>query len=218
MPDQTPDQTPGQMPEKNLTDATPVGNTRPTKDQAEKAVRLLLEYIGEDLSREGLAETPKRVVKSYKELFSGYNHDIAEILDKRFHDISTYKDTILLRDIDFNSVCEHHMLPFSGTVDIAYIPNGFVVGVSKLARLVDAFAKRLQIQEKMTAEIANAFQEHVKPLGVAIRVTASHSCMTTRGTMKGSSMLDSTAYRGTFADNPQKRQEFWDMLRNPSHR
>ena len=196
----------------NITTERHEGN-RPSKDEAEKAVRLLLEYIGEDLSREGLAETPKRVVKSYKELFSGYMIDPAEILDKRFHDISTYQDIILLRDIDFSSLCEHHMLPFTGRVDIAYIPNGFVVGVSKIARLVDAFAKRLQIQEKMTAQIADCFQELVNPLGVAIRVTATHSCMTSRGTMKGRSMLDSTKYTGIFATDREMRQEFWHMLR-----
>lgn len=184
----------------------------PTKEEAEAAVKTLLEYIGEDLSREGLKETPKRVVKSYNELFSGYHVNPADILDKRFHDISTYQDIILLRNIDFSSLCEHHMLPFSGKVDLAYIPNGFVVGVSKIARLVDAFAKRLQIQEKMTAEIADCFQKYVNPLGVAIRVTASHSCMTSRGTMKGRSMLDSTKYTGIFDTNSEKRKEFWSML------
>lgn len=189
-----------------------LSDSAPTKEEAEAAVKLLLEYIGEDLGREGLKETPKRVVKSYNELFSGYSLDPADILDKRFHDISTYQDIILLKDIDFSSLCEHHMLPFSGKVDIAYIPNGFVVGVSKIARLVDAFAKRLQIQEKMTAEIADSFQQHVNPLGVAIRVTASHSCMTSRGTMKGRSMLDSTKYTGIFSTSPDKRKEFWDML------
>lgn len=199
------------MSDKKMADRR-LSDSAPTKEEAEAAVKLLLEYIGEDLGREGLKETPKRVVKSYNELFSGYSLDPADILDKRFHDISTYQDIILLKDIDFSSLCEHHMLPFSGKVDIAYIPNGFVVGVSKIARLVDAFAKRLQIQEKMTAEIADSFQQHVNPLGVAIRVTASHSCMTSRGTMKGRSMLDSTKYTGIFSTSPDKRKEFWDML------
>lgn len=187
--------------------------TKPTEMEARQAVQVLLEYIGEDLSREGLQDTPKRVINSYQELFSGYKLDPAEILNKQFHDISSYKDIVLLREIDFSSICEHHMLPFSGTIDIAYIPNGFVVGLSKIARLVDSFAKRLQIQEKMTAEIADSFQKHIEPLGVAIRVSASHSCMTTRGAMKGGSMLDSIKYTGLFATDPHKRQEFWNMLK-----
>lgn len=185
---------------------------KPTDEQAREAVKTLLEYIGEDVAREGLIETPKRVIKSFRELYAGYEADISEILNKRFYDISTYQDIIILKNIDFSSVCEHHMLPFFGTVDIAYIPNGFVVGVSKLARLVDAFAKRLQIQEKLTAEIAESLQEHLNPLGVAVRVSASHSCMTTRGTMKGMSTLDSTKFTGLFADNASCRQEFLGLI------
>lgn len=186
--------------------------TRPDAEEAENAVRVLLEYIGEDLTREGLKETPKRVIKSYKELYSGYDMDASDILDKRFFDISSYKDIVMLRDIEFSSLCEHHMLPFYGHVDLAYIPNGYVVGVSKIARLVDAFAKKLQIQEKMTAEIADTFQEHVKPQGVAIRVRASHSCMSTRGTKKGGSLLDTTKYTGLFDSDSNYRKEFWSML------
>ena len=185
---------------------------RPSVSDAENAVRVLLEYIGEDLTREGLKETPKRVIKSYNELYSGYNIDIADILNKRFFDISSYKDIVLLRDIEFSSLCEHHMLPFYGHVDFAYIPSGYVVGVSKIARLIDAFAKKLQIQEKMTAEIADAFQEHLKPQGVAIRVRASHSCMSTRGARKGCSLLDTLKYTGLFESDSNHKREFLAML------
>ncbi len=191
----------------------PLGKTRPSAQDAENAVRVLLEYIGEDLTREGLKETPKRVIKSYKELYSGYHMNVADILDKRFCDISSYKDIIVLRDIEFSSLCEHHMLPFFGHVDIAYIPNGHVVGVSKIARLVDACAKKLQIQEKMTAEIADTFQKHVNPQGVAIRVRASHSCMSTRGTKKGGSILDTIKYTGLFDSDQTYKKEFWSMIR-----
>lgn len=187
--------------------------TRPTKEEAEAAVKLLLQYIGEDTDREGLKETPARVVKSYGELFEGYGHDIAKVLNKRFQDISEYNDVVLLKSVNFTSLCEHHMLPFSGTVDIAYMPDGVVVGVSKLARLVDVFSKRLQIQERMTANVACALQEYLKPKGVAVRVSATHSCMTTRGTLKEGSILESSHFTGLYSDSHEKRQEFWGMIR-----
>jgi GTP cyclohydrolase I len=155
---------------------------RPTQKEAEDAVRVLLNYIGEDTQREGMRATPTRVIKSYTELFAGYKMDISEILSTTFSDISNFDDIVMLKNINFSSSCEHHMLPFSGFVDIAYLPNGSVVGISKIARLVDAYSKRLQIQEKMTANIAEALDKYLKPRGVAIRVSASHSCMTTRGT------------------------------------
>ncbi len=186
---------------------------KPTKQQAEDAVQLLLEYIVGDKGREGLKDTPKRVVKSYKELFSGYDDEIDLVLNKKFRDISEYNDVVLLKSINFTSTCEHHMLPFSGVVDIAYIPNGEVVGISKLARLVDMFARRLQIQERMTAEIACALQEHLRPRGVAIRVSASHSCMTHRGTQKGGSLMESTHFTGEYRDEILKRQEFLEAVR-----
>ncbi len=186
---------------------------RPTKEQAQAAVKLLLEYIGEDTSREGLRDTPTRVVKSYDELFEGYAHDVAKVLNKKFHDISEYNDVVLLKSVSFTSLCEHHMLPFSGTVDIAYIPDGVVVGVSKMARLVDVFSKRLQIQERMTANIACALQKHLNPKGVAVRISATHSCMTTRGTLKEGSVLESSHFTGLYLDNQEKRQEFCNMIR-----
>lgn len=186
---------------------------KPTKKEAEEAVRVLLNYIGEDTMREGMRDTPSRVIKSYDELFSGYKVKIDEILSTRFYDISNFNDVILLKSINFSSSCEHHMLPFTGFVDIAYLPDGFVVGISKIARLVDAYSKRLQIQEKMTANIAEAIDQHLKPRGVAVRISASHSCMTSRGTMKGGSVLESSHFTGAFKDNIQYRQEFWQMVK-----
>jgi GTP cyclohydrolase I len=186
---------------------------RPTKQQAEEAVRTLLRYIGEDANREGMRATPSRVIKSYDELFSGYKVNIEEILNTRFYDISNFNDIVLLKSINFSSSCEHHMLPFTGSVDIAYLPDGFVVGISKLARLVDAFSKRLQIQEKMTANIAEALDTYLKPRGVAVRVAATHSCMTSRGTMKAGSILESTHFTGVFKDQAEYRREFWHLVK-----
>ena len=185
---------------------------KPSKEQAEQAVRLLLHYIGEDPTREGLKDTPARVVKSYRELFAGYNVPIEAVLNKKFQDISKYKDVVLLQGIRFMSLCEHHMLPFTGTVAIAYIPDRVVVGLSKLARLVDAFARRLQIQERMTAQVADALQQHLNPQGVAVRVVASHSCMTTRGTMKEGSVMETVHFTGVYEEEPALRREFWTMI------
>lgn len=187
---------------------------RPTIEDAENAVSTLLEYIGEDLNREGLRETPARVIRSYEELFSGYKVDVEQLLDKKFYDISNFNDIVLLRAINFSSLCEHHMLPFNGFVDIAYIPNGHVVGISKIARLVDAYSKRLQIQEKMTADIGESLNKYLEPLGVAIRISASHSCMAYRGTVKGDAMLESSYFTGIFKEKPEYRSEFWQMLNN----
>jgi len=186
---------------------------KPSRKEAENAVKLLLSYIGEDTNREGLIDTPSRVVKSYIEVFSGYNAKIEEILDKKFYDIDEYNDIVLLRGIKFTSLCEHHMLPFSGAVDIAYIPDGVIIGISKLARLVDAFAKRLQVQEKMTSSIANSLQEHLKPQGVAIRVSATHSCMSMRGVLKTDSVMETTHFTGIYNNEQKKRKEFLAMLR-----
>jgi len=186
---------------------------KPTKQQAEAAVKLLLDYIVGDRKRGSLEDTPARVVKSYNELFSGYDDEIDSVLNKRFRDISEYDDVVLLKSINFTSTCEHHMLPFTGMVDIAYIPNGEVVGLSKLARLVDMFARRLQIQERMTAEIACALQDNLAPKGVAIRVSASHSCMTHRGAQKGKSIMESVHFTGLYREDPAKRQEFLEMIR-----
>ena len=186
---------------------------KPTKEQAEQAVKLLLEYIGEDTNREGLRDTPKRVIKSYAELFAGYDTQLDDVLSKRFYDVSNYDDVVLLKSISFTSLCEHHMLPFYGTVDIAYVPDKVVLGISKLSRLVNVFAKRLQIQERMTADIANALQENLRPQGVAIRVAATHSCMTTRGTLKEGSTMETSHFTGVYDSDPEKRKEFWNMIK-----
>ena len=186
---------------------------RPTKEEATKAVKLLLEYIGEDPMREGLRETPARVIKSYDEFFSGYEQNIKQILSKKFCDVSEYNDVILLKSINFTSKCEHHMLPFSGSVDIAYIPNGQVLGVSKLARLVDVFSKRLQIQERMTADIACNLQKYLQPKGVAVRVSAIHSCMTTRGASKDGSILETKHFTGIYLESEKDRLEFLNMIK-----
>ena len=187
--------------------------SKPTKKEAEEAVRTLLSYIGEDTDREGMQDTPARVIKSYEELFSGYKVKINEILNKEFYDISNFNDMVLLKGTSFSSLCEHHMLPFTGFVDIAYLPNSFVVGISKLARLIDAYARRLQIQEKMTAEIAESLDQYLKPRGVAVRISASHSCMKARGALKDGSILESTCFTGLFKDKPEYRQEFWQMVK-----
>ncbi|MFK7973819.1 MAG: GTP cyclohydrolase I FolE [Rickettsiaceae bacterium] len=187
---------------------------KPTKAEAQAAVKLILEYIGEDTSREGLQETPARVIKSYDELFVGYSQKIGNILNKQFQDICEYNDVVLLRSINFTSICEHHMLPFFGTVDIAYLPDGVVLGISKLARLVDIFSKRLQIQERLTSNIALALQEHLQPKGVAVRVRASHSCMTARGIFKVGSILESSHFTGIYHEQQNMRAEFWEMLKN----
>jgi GTP cyclohydrolase I len=189
---------------------------KPSIEEAENAVRTLLAFIGEDIHREGLIDTPKRVVKSYAELFSGYGKDPAILCDKQFHEVGNFKDLILLKNIKFKSFCEHHMLPFQGYVDIAYVPNNSVVGVSKLARIVKIFAARLQIQEKMTANIAESLQNSLSPLGVAIKISAIHSCMTMRGVMQEESVMETMHYTGIFEDNIQLRKEFLSLTSGKS--
>jgi len=186
---------------------------KPTQEQAEEAIKTLLQYLGEDTNREGLKDTPKRVIKSYKEIFGGYEADVSAILNKKFYEISQYQDIILLKNINFTSTCEHHMLPFTGKVDIAYVPDKVVIGISKLARLVDAFSKRLQIQERMTVSIAESLFKHLQPKGVAIAVSASHSCMSFRGVMKEGSLLDSSHFIGCFKDDIQMQKQFFNMIK-----
>lgn len=185
-----------------------------TKQQAEEAIQTLLKYLGEDINREGLKDTPRRVINSYKELFSGYSSDIEDILSKKFSEPKEYDGIILLRDIKFTSICEHHMLPFTGKVDIAYIPDEVVVGVSKLARLVETFARRLQIQERMTTQIVQALDLHLKPKGIAILVTASHNCMAFRGVMKEGSCLETSHFSGSFKESQYIQNQFWQMVKS----
>ena len=182
--------------------------TKPTRDEALSAIKTIIRYMGDDPTREGLIKTPDRVLKSYDELFSGYGADVASILNTKFADMYTFRDQVLLKDIKFSSFCEHHLLPITGSVDIAYIPDGCIIGISKLARLVEVFARRLQIQEKMTAEIAESLQEHLKPLGVAVRVTASHGCMSLRGVLQQDCLMRTSHYTGVFADETGYKQEF----------
>ena len=189
---------------------------RPTREQAEDAIRTLLRWAGDDPDREGLQDTPSRVVRSYEEIFKGYEADPVEILERTFEETDGYDEMVLLRDIRFESHCEHHMAPIIGKAHVAYLPGRRVVGISKLARLVEAYAKRLQIQEKMTAQIANAIRNVLQPSGVAVVIEASHQCMTTRGIHKPGALMVTSRMLGAFRDNPATRREFLAMIGNPS--
>jgi GTP cyclohydrolase IA len=179
--------------------------------EAEDLVRRQLQVIGEDPRREGLADTPSRVVRMWRELFAGYAQDPAEIL-KRDFDRDGYDQMIVCRDIEFNSMCEHHMLPFYGTATVAYIPDKKIVGLSKLARLVDAYARRLQIQERMTQQIATALETHLQPRGSAVVIEAKHYCMICRGVQKQQSSMVTSALKGFFFDDPKARAEFYQLV------
>ena len=192
------------------------GLTRPSRDEAEAAVRTLIRWAGDNPDREGLIGTPDRVVRAYEEFFSGYDDDPADILKRTFEEVDGYDEIVVLRDIRLESHCEHHMVPIIGKVHIGYLPDRRVVGISKLARVVDAYARRLQIQEKLTAQIANTLQDVLQPRGVAVVIEASHQCMTTRGVHKsGVSMVTSTML-GEFRKNPLTRREFLSVIGNPS--
>ena len=189
---------------------------RPTREQAEEAVRTLIRWAGDDPTREGLLETPDRVVRAYEEFFEGYEEDPQQILAKTFSEVQGYDEMVVMTDIRFESHCEHHMVPIIGKAHIGYLPDRRVVGISKLARLVDVFAKRLQVQEKMTAQIANAIQTVLEPKGVAVIIEAQHQCMTTRGVHKpGVTMVTSTML-GEFRTNPLTRREFLTIVGNPT--
>ena len=179
-----------------------------SNNDAKKALRLLLKWIGENPEREGLKETPKRVLKAYKEWFAGYNQDPREILSKTFEEVEGYGEMISLRDVTFHSFCEHHFAPIIGKVHIGYIPNQKVVGLSKLARLIEMFARRLQVQEKMTAEIGNTLQSHLDCLGVGVVVEAEHLCMCSRGINKQGSVMKTMHFTGVILNDVEKRNEF----------
>ena len=205
-------------PELNLAEALAVERRaalerRPSRAEAEEAVRTLIRWTGDDPDREGLSGTPERVVRAYEEYFAGYHHDPVEILQRTFEEVDGYDEMVLLRDIRFESHCEHHMAPILGRAHIAYLPNHRVVGISKLARLVQVYAKRLQIQEKMTAQIANTIQEVLQPLGVAVVIEASHQCMTTRGVHKPGAALATSRMLGAFRESAATRREFLAMIR-----
>lgn len=184
----------------------------PSREEAEAAVRTLLLWAGDDPTRDGLIETPSRVAKAFKEYFRGYDQDPEMILQKTFEETEGYDEMVLLRGIRFESHCEHHLAPIVGRAWVGYIPNGRVVGISKLARVVDAFAKRLQIQEKMTSQIANIIDEVLRPQGVAVVIKAEHHCMTTRGVHKPGTDMVTSRMLGVFRDNAITRQEFMSLV------
>ncbi len=185
---------------------------RPTQPEAEAAVRTLIEWAGEDPDREGLKGTPERVVRAYEEFFAGYNEDPVALLATTFEETADYDDMVVLRDIRVESHCEHHIVPILGKVHIGYLPAGRVVGISKLTRLVEVFAKRMQIQEALTAQIADTIQEVLKPRGVGVVIEAAHQCMTTRGIRKPGVSMVTSRMLGSFRDNPATRREFLAMI------
>jgi GTP cyclohydrolase I len=191
---------------------TKAKDNRPTTEEAEAAVSTLLSWIGEDPERKGLVRTPARVLKSFGDWYGGYNDDPAAILGSSFPDSGGYKDMVALVDIDFESHCEHHMAPFIGKAHVAYVPDGRVVGVSKIVKVVNAFAKRLQVQEKLTQQIADCINDELKPKGVAVVLQASHECMTTRGVYKNDIRMVTNAMLGCFRDDEKVRSEFLDMI------
>lgn len=185
----------------------------PSKEEAEEAVRTLIRWAGDDPTREGLIETPDRVVRSYAEFFSGYDMDPENVLAKTFEESGGYDEMVLVRDIELESHCEHHMVPIIGRAHVAYIPANRVVGISKLARVVEIFAKRLQIQEKLTVDIASTIDKVLKPQGVAVVIEARHQCMTTRGVHKPGADTVTSQMLGVFRDDPSTRREFLTMIR-----
>ena len=185
---------------------------RPSREEAEAAVRTLLRWAGDDPAREGLHDTPGRVTRAYAEFFSGYATDPVALLARTFEETDGYDEIVLLRDIRLESCCEHHMAPIIGRVHVAYLPHKRVVGISKLARVVDAYAKRLQIQEKLTAQIANTINDVLQPRGTAVIVEASHQCMTTRGVHKPGTVLVTSRMLGAFRDDPATRRELLAMV------
>jgi len=186
----------------------------PTQSEAEAAVRTLIEWAGDDPDREGLLDTPARVARAYKELFSGYGADPKDYLKRTFEEVGGYDELVILKDIRVVSFCEHHMLPFLGKAHVGYLPRNRVVGISKLARVVNGFARRLQIQEKLTAEIAEAIHDILDPKGVGVVLVSEHSCMTMRGVNTPGSRLTTSHLLGEVRDDPRTRQEFFDLVRN----
>lgn len=191
---------------------------KPTQEQAEDAVRTLLRWAGEDPAREGLLDTPKRVVKAYRDWFSGYDVDPGEYLRRTFEEVDGYDEMVVLRGIEFESHCEHHMAPIIGRAHVGYMPSDRVVGISKLARVVDGFARRFQVQEKLTAEIANCICDTLRPRGVAVVIDAQHECMTTRGVHKRGVSMVTSQMLGSFRDDARTRAEFLRFIDIDGHR
>lgn len=191
---------------------------RPTEQEAEEAVRTLLRWAGDDPSREGLLDTPGRVARAYREWFAGYDVDPLEYLQRTFEEVAGYDEMVVLRDIPFESYCEHHVAPIIGKAHVGYIPTDRVVGISKLARVVDGYAKRLQVQEKMTAQVAQAIVTVLKPKGVAVVIEGEHQCMTTRGVHKHGVSMVTSQMLGLFRSDHRTRQEFLTVIGNPVNR
>ena len=185
---------------------------RPSREEAESAVRVLIRWAGDDPKREGLLETPKRVVRAYEEFFAGYLQDPTEVLARTFSEVEGYDEMIVMNDIRFESHCEHHMVPIIGKAHVGYLPDRRVIGISKLARLVEVFARRLQVQEKMTVQIADTLQDVLQPKGVAVVIEAAHQCMTTRGVHKPGVGLVTSRMLGAFRDDPSTRREFLAVI------
>ncbi len=191
---------------------TPSG-PRPSREEAEAAVRTLIAFAGDDAAREGVLDTPKRVIDAYEEIYEGYRACPAEVLDRTFSETGGYDDFVLVKDIQFNSHCEHHMMPFYGKAHVAYMPTDRVVGLSKLARLVDVYAHRLQTQEHLTSQVATAIEEILKPRGVAVMIEAEHMCMSIRGVNKTGATTVTTHFSGAFRDDPNQLVRFMTLLR-----
>jgi len=195
------------------TESTKNKITKPSREEAMEAVKTLISWAGDDPSREGLIETPKRVVKAYEEFFAGYEQDASKVLGKTFEDVNGYDDIVFLRDINIESHCEHHMVPIAGKAHVAYLPKDKVVGISKLARVIEIFAKRLQTQETMTMQIVNTIDEALNPFGTAIMIDAKHQCMTTRGINKPNVSTVTTKFSGLFAEDAELRNRFMQLVK-----
>ena len=191
-------------------------NKKPTREEAEAAVRTMLAWTGDNPDREGLVETPKRVVRAYAQFFAGYEMDPKEVLSKVFEEVEGYDEMVIVKDIRVESHCEHHIVPILGKAHVGYLPNKRIVGISKLARVVDIFGKRLQTQEVMTAQIANVINEVLEPKGVAVVMNAKHQCMTTRGVHKPESSTITSTMLGSFRENPDTRAEFMNLITTSS--
>ena len=189
--------------------------TKPSRDEALDAVKTLIKWAGDDPTREGLIETPDRVIRAYKEFFAGYEEDPEQVLEKTFEEVEGYDDAVIVRNIRVESHCEHHMVPILGIAHVGYIPNKRVVGISKLARIVDIFGKRLQTQETMAAQIADTIQRVLEPKGVAVVIDAGHQCMSTRGIHKTESSTITSRMLGIFRDKPETRAEFMNLINSP---
>ena len=186
---------------------------RPSREEAEAAVRTLIAWAGDDPAREGLLDTPRRVTKAYREFFAGYEEDARTILSKTFKEVGGYDDIVLVKDIPFSSHCEHHMVPFIGKAHIAYLPHDGVVGISKLARLVEVYSKRLQVQEVLTAQIIDAINEHLNPRGAAVMLEAEHMCMSIRGVQAHGALTVTQRFTGVFAEEKSEQERFFQLVR-----